>query len=113
MKKSFQSFTGENGDWTDPDLAMYAALTTGGSTNAFQYANGQVDQLMKEGRSTTNPAKRKQIYDQVQRIIVNDGGPMLYLFATYEYMATAPNVKGYVDIPGSPMWSLRQAYYTH
>jgi len=30
VKRSFESFTGENGDWTDPDLAMYAALHTGG-----------------------------------------------------------------------------------
>jgi peptide/nickel transport system substrate-binding protein len=110
--KTFQSFTGENGDWTDPDLAMYAALHTGGSTNAFQYSNPQVDKLLQEGRAANSQAQRQQIYDQVQRIIVNDGGPMLYLFATYEYMAMAPNVQGYVHIPGAPMWSLQDAYYS-
>lgn len=111
VERTFQSFTGENGDWTDPDLAMYAALHTGGSTNAFQYSNATVDRLLEQGRATTNPAARRKIYDQVQRIIVNDGGPMLYLFATYEYIAMAPNVRGYVHIPGDPMRSLAQAYY--
>lgn len=109
VKRSFQSFTGENGDWTDPDLAMYAALHTGGSTNAFQFSNPRVDHLLAEGRTTTNTARRRKIYDRLQTLVVEQA-PMIYTFATYNLIGTSPALVGYVHVSGSAFRTLASAW---
>lgn len=103
--RKFDSFTGENGDWTDPDLAMYAALHSGGSTNAFQFSNQQVDRLLQEGRTTLVPAKRRAIYDQLQKLVVAQA-PMVYTFASYNLFGMSPQLKGYVHISGASFRTL-------
>jgi peptide/nickel transport system substrate-binding protein len=109
--RDFDSFTGENGDWTDPDLAMYAALHTGGSTNAFQFSDPAIDKLLDEARAATSVATRKALYDQIQLRLVNDGGPMIYTYASYWDYAMAPNLKGFVYIPRSSYQGLAGAYF--
>ncbi|HWH69891.1 MAG TPA: ABC transporter substrate-binding protein, partial [Candidatus Sulfotelmatobacter sp.] len=94
VKRNFDTFVGNNGNGTDPDLAMYAALTTGGSTNAFQYSDPEIDDLLAKGRISADPAARKQIYDTVQLKLV-EKGPMVYTFATYAYYAYSPKLQGY------------------
>lgn len=105
VKRDFDSFTGENGDWTDPDLAMYAALHTGGSTNAFQFSNPAVDKLLDAGRAAQSFAQRHAIYAQLQKLVVEQA-PMIYTFASYDLMALSPQLKGYVHIPGDDYRSL-------
>jgi len=97
--RNFDAFTGENGDWTDPDLAMYAALHTGGSTNAFQFSDPIIDKLLDQARAATSTATRKSLYNQIQMRLVNDGGPMIYTYASYWDYAMSPNLKGYTYIP--------------
>ena len=108
--RNFDSFTGENGDWTDPDLAMYAALHTGGSTNAFQFSDPTLDRLLDQARAATSTAARKALYDQIQLRLVNGGGPMIYTYASYWDYATSPNLKGYTYIPGASYKGLIGAY---
>ncbi len=109
--RDFDSFTGENGDWTDPDLAMYAALHTGGSTNAFQFSDPAVDGLLDQARAATSAAARKALYNKVQLRLVNDGGPMIYTYASYWDYAMSPNVKGFVYIPRASYQGLAGAYF--
>jgi peptide/nickel transport system substrate-binding protein len=97
--RNFDSFTGENGDWTDPDLAMYAALHTGGSTNAFQFSDPTIDKLLDQARAATSTAARKALYNQIQLRLVNNGGPMVYTYASYWDYAMSPNVQGFTYIP--------------
>ena len=109
--RTFDSFTGENGDWTDPDLAMYAALHTGGSTNAFQFSDPTIDRLLEQARAATSTAERKALYDQIQLRLVNNGGPMIYTYASYWDYAMSPNLKGFVYIPRSSYQGLTGAYF--
>lgn len=44
------------------------------------YSNPEVDRLMKQGRQIPDFAKRKEIYDQVQKILAEDL-PVLPLLA--------------------------------
>lgn len=94
VDRNFDSFVGSNGNWTDPDIAMYAALHTGGSTNAFQYSDPDLDKLLEQGRTTTDDNARKQIYTEIQKRLVKDG-PMVYTFAVYEYYTASPKLQGY------------------
>lgn len=110
VARDFDSFTGENGDWTDPDLAMYAALHTGGSTNAFQFSDPTIDHLLEQARAATSTAARKALYDQAQLRLVNDGGPMIYTYASYWDYAMSPSLQGYVYIPRSSYQGLAAAW---
>lgn len=111
VKKDFDTFVGYNGDWTDPDLAMYAALHTGGSTNAFSYSDKNIDQLLEQGRNTADPAARKTIYDQIQKQLVKDG-PMIYTFAIYHYYAVSPKLAGFAANPWSTTRNLELVWLT-
>jgi peptide/nickel transport system substrate-binding protein len=108
--RNFDAFTGENGDWTDPDLAMYAALHTGGSTNAFGFSDPTIDRLLDEARATTSTAKRKALYDQIQLRLVNDGGPMIYTYASYLDYAMSPRLGGYTYVPRASYQNLAEAW---
>ena len=108
--RDFDTFTGENGDWTDPDLAMYAALHTGGSTNAFGFSDPTIDRLLDEARATTLTAKRKALYDQIQVRLVNDGGPMIYTYASYWDYAMSPRLHGYTYVPRASYQHLAEAW---
>jgi len=82
----------------DPDGNMYAFWHTGGSFNDGLYSNPQVDQLLEQGRATTDQAKRKQIYQEAQKIIVGDAA---YIFVTDPTVPqiSSKKVQGFTLIP--------------
>ncbi len=59
--------------WPDADILYFffhsSRLAT---TNRVHYANPQVDKLLEEGRTTVDPAKRLEVYKQLQRILLAD-----------------------------------------
>jgi peptide/nickel transport system substrate-binding protein len=61
----------------DPDGNMFAFWHTGGSFNDGRYSNPQVDQLLEQARATTDQAKRKQIYQDAQKVVASDA---VYVF---------------------------------
>ena len=59
----------------DPDIFEHifdSASFAPKRANRTFYANPRVDELIAEGRSTTDQQKRKAIYDQVQQILASD-----------------------------------------
>jgi peptide/nickel transport system substrate-binding protein len=53
---------------TDPDVVrilLYSANANGG-TNRSRYKNAEMDTLIDEAAGTTDPAKRKRLYSQIQ-----------------------------------------------
>lgn len=70
--KDYQSaFDGWVGALVDPD-ELYEQFHSNGSTNNVNYSNPELDQLLEAGRESIDQAERKQIYDQVQEILVDD-----------------------------------------
>jgi len=68
-------------DYADPDdnLWYFADSTSKGpGFNLAFYGNSKVDQLLNEGRATTDSTKRQQIYAQVQDIMAKDE-PYIFL----------------------------------
>jgi peptide/nickel transport system substrate-binding protein len=51
---------------------LYTAFHTEGSNNLGGYSNPEVDQLLEAGRVTIDQAKRKEIYDRVQEIVMEE-----------------------------------------
>jgi peptide/nickel transport system substrate-binding protein len=51
---------------------LYSSFHTNGSNNTGGYSNPEVDQLLEEGAVTVDQAKRKELYDRVQEIIMEE-----------------------------------------
>lgn len=94
LARDFESFVSYNGSGNDPDLAVYAMLSSGGSTNAFQFSDEEVDRLLNNGRTTTEPEERKAFYHEVE-VAVAEAAPALFLSTRYAYFATQSNVSGF------------------
>src|SRR5579862_226750 len=56
----------------DPDGNSYVFLHSGAPQNDGGYSNPETDRLMEEGRSTSDVAQRKSIYEKLTRVILND-----------------------------------------
>ena len=82
----------------DPDGNMYSWFHTGGGNNQGQYSNPQVDKLLEDARATTEQAKRKQLYDQAQSLLVQDAA---YVFINHPVamQAARSTVHGFVLYP--------------
>ena len=61
--------------------------------NTMFYKNERVDQLIEEGKRTFDPAKRREIYKEVQELIMEDA-PWAPLFVYPQIIATRANVHG-------------------
>lgn len=77
----------------DPDGNIYNQFRTGGSLNDPKYSNKAVDDLLNQARSETDQAKRKELYQQVQKQIVEDAPFVFYRFNP-AFMLARPNVQG-------------------
>ncbi len=77
----------------DPDGNMYNQLHTGGSLADTKYANPQADDLLEKARAGTDQAQRKALYQQIQKLVVDDAPFVWYTFMP-AYLVTRPNVQG-------------------
>jgi peptide/nickel transport system substrate-binding protein len=57
-----------NYGWTDPDI-LYFLFKTGSSTR-LHFSTAELDSMLADGRATMDDAKRMQIYDQIQRYLI-------------------------------------------
>lgn len=76
----------------DPDV-IESQIKTGGTQNAGGYSNPRVDELLKLGPVELDDGKRKQIYDEIQRIVVDDL-PVYYLLTLKSFTAFDKKVQG-------------------
>jgi peptide/nickel transport system substrate-binding protein len=82
----------------DPDEFYYSQHSSKGGNNYQKFANVQVDSLLQDGRTETDPAKRKTFYDQAAKIIV-DQASYVYLYNPNVVQGWSPKLKGYTARP--------------
>lgn len=81
-------------DWNDPDaLNIYLGSETIGTTNRTAYSNPAVDQLLKQGARELDEAKRAAIYQQAQRMILQDA-PWQPLYVPLDVLAFNKRIEG-------------------
>jgi peptide/nickel transport system substrate-binding protein len=84
--------------WTtnpEPDSLLYNTLHSSSEKfNFTAYNNPQVDELLDQGRQETDIEERKEIYRQVQEIVVDDA-PMAYLYHERRVVAEREVVQGF------------------
>jgi len=91
---------GTGGDIADPDyLADFYQSGDIRLNNAPGYANPKVDELLSQGRSIVDPVKRKEIYDQLQEIVL-DESPLVYLMWRDQSYGASTKLMGFEPLPG-------------
>lgn len=92
------------------DEQLYPYFHSTGSWNEYNYSNPEVDRLLDAARSELDPATRRSLYAEVQKILAYDGPAIIAYFSNYA-TTRAENVEG---IPVSPLkWvDLRNATLT-
>jgi peptide/nickel transport system substrate-binding protein len=92
----------------DPDSLLSGRLGSKGANNN-NWKDDEVDNLLAQGRATPDMAKRKEIYAQLQRVLL-DKAPQIWLYAPDIVEVMKKSVKGYVPNPSSFMPGLISAY---
>lgn len=107
VARDFQSFVSFNGSGNDPDRALYPALHTGGSVNAFQFSDEAIDSLLEQGRTTLDPAQRQEIYREAEQKIA-EAVPAIFVSTRLAYFAHRDDVTGFEPNPIDTWDTLKQ-----
>ena len=83
---------------TDPDGNLYIFHKCKAPQNNANYCNAEVDKLLDQARTASDPAERKAIYEKATRIILDDN-PKLYLYHRRVLIAHSARLEGYTQMP--------------
>ncbi|KYH34219.1 oligopeptide-binding protein AppA precursor [Clostridium tepidiprofundi DSM 19306] len=87
---------------TDPD--SYSELfTENGSENWFSYANKDLDKLWDKGAIETNPSKRREIYETIQKKLAEDAVQFNINYST-TCIAISSNIGGVEEAKTVPIF---------
>jgi peptide/nickel transport system substrate-binding protein len=103
-QKDYDVAMGSYSAGLDPDGAK-TQVQTGGTQNATGYSNPRVDELIKLGAAEQDDTKRKRLYDELQKIVVDDL-PHYYMLTLKNVTAFDKRVRGVAPLKGGDI--LRQ-----
>ncbi|HTO56014.1 MAG TPA: peptide ABC transporter substrate-binding protein [Myxococcota bacterium] len=89
---------GWGADFPDPDNFMNL-FTSYSENNHTGWANPRYDALVERAAREADPGERQQLYDQAQRLLLEEDVPIVPLFVTSANFAVQPRVKGFVPSP--------------
>ncbi|MBS0562085.1 MAG: ABC transporter substrate-binding protein [Proteobacteria bacterium] len=104
---NFQAFASLNSGGPDPDDYFGRTFQTGGATNVYKYSNPDLDKLLTAARASTDPAARRKMYDEAQRMLACTG-PVAHLVYGTLFAAMRADVQGYRISPTRSLWPLRE-----
>lgn len=84
---------GWTGDYPDPNSFLDMWVTGGGNNRAF-WSNAEYDRLIREAGRTGDPAKRHELFQQAEAILL-DELPILPLYFYTRVYALHPSVQGW------------------
>jgi peptide/nickel transport system substrate-binding protein len=85
---------------TDPDGNLYTFHACNAPNNNGGYCNAEVDKLMNEARTYSEPAKRKPVYDKIAKALLTEGqGHIIYLYHRKVLIAQSTRLDGFVPVP--------------
>ncbi|MBI2598761.1 ABC transporter substrate-binding protein [Candidatus Curtissbacteria bacterium] len=91
VPKNFQAFLALNKLSPDPDQYGLWHSSQKGITNLTNYENKKIDKLLEDARSIPEEDKRKELYFEFQRFLVEDA-PAAFLYHPYKYQVTYENI---------------------
>ena len=109
-KGNFQMYSLSRNGVQDPDfyyVIFFSKNTPPDGQNRGYYNNPKVDQLLMQGRSTFDRAKRKPVYGEIQKI-AQDDLPYISLYLQTNVAVMRSNIDGYVQYPAGFLLSVPQ-----
>jgi len=103
-QKDFDVAMGAFSAGLDPD-GVKSQIQTGATQNATGYTNKRVDDLLVQGAKEQDETKRKAVYDEIQKIVM-DELPQYYMITLKNFTAFDKKVKDVVPLKGGDI--LRQ-----
>jgi peptide/nickel transport system substrate-binding protein len=64
----------------DPDVIIHELYRAGGSRNYSSWSNPKVEELYQQQSRATDPIKRKQIVDEIEKVLLNEDSPWVGLY---------------------------------
>ncbi|HUJ80077.1 MAG TPA: peptide ABC transporter substrate-binding protein [Nitrospiria bacterium] len=84
---------GWGADYPDPDNFM-ALFTSHSGNNYTHWADARYDELIGQAASMPDPVRRRQLYDEAQRILTEEAVPIIPLFVATQNYLVKPYVRG-------------------
>lgn len=109
-KGNFQMYSLSRNGIADPDfyyVIFHSKNMPPEGQNRGFYSNPRLDQLLMEGRSTFDRAKRKPIYEEVQKIVATEL-PYISLYMQDNVAVMRKDIDGYVQYPAGFWLSVPQ-----
>ncbi|HEX8966777.1 MAG TPA: ABC transporter substrate-binding protein [Chloroflexota bacterium] len=94
------AFGGWQADTGDPEnfLGVFFHSSNKGATNTSFYGTPEVDQLLNQANEETDVARRKELFNQAEKQIVDDA-PWLFIGHMKQQAALRKRVQGFVQQP--------------
>lgn len=107
LAADFDSALSENGAGPDPHHTYVRYFTSEGVfQNVAGLSSPELDDLILQGQTTTDPAARVEIYHQISRILL-DESPWVWLFRGFRTQVLVPELEGFISHPTGSLKSLR------
>jgi ABC-type transport system substrate-binding protein len=103
--KKMDIMVGRNNSGTNPDRSMRFFFATNGSANVWNYSNPKYDDLVQKALETADENARKDIYNQAQKMLVEDS-PNIFLNSPKIFYAVSSRVKDFVPTAAGEWISL-------
>ncbi len=100
-KRKFQAYAGLgwSADYPDPQDFLDILFHTDSSMNHGAYSNPEVDRVLEEARVEQDVVKRIDLYQQAEKMVIEDAAWVPLWFTGEQYALVKPNVKGYKLTP--------------
>ncbi len=108
LAKDFDMTMNTTPGYADPDTAFFRALHSTKGQNWNSWSVPEIDALLEDGRRTMDQKKRKEIYDRVQ-IMILENVPHLWLFSADTIDFTQVAVKGFKQHPTTMLYGFEGA----
>src|SRR6266542_678553 len=109
LAKDFDLTMNTTPGYADPDTAFFRALHSTKGQNWNSWSVPDLDGILEEGRRTMDQKKRKEIYDRVQ-ILILENVPHLWLFSADTIDFTQAQVKGFKQHPTTLLYGFDGAW---
>ena len=83
---------------TDPDGNLYTFHACKAANNYGGYCNAEVDKVLNEARTFSDPAKRKAVYEPAAKTLLSEGH-IIYLNHRKVLIAHSTKLEGFVPVP--------------
>jgi peptide/nickel transport system substrate-binding protein len=109
LAKDFDMTMNTTPGYGDPDTAFFRALHATKGQNWNSSSPSDLDGMLEEGRRTFDPKRRKEIYDKVQ-IMILENVPHLWLFSADHIDFSQSYVKGWVQHPTTNLYGFERVW---